>query len=169
MSDVNIILNKIKHLYDLSTDTELAKTLEVRPNTISTWRIRGEVPYKKIFSFCEQKKINPLHFFHEKNNDESSELLMILKRIKSCSERKYNIIRDLIVELDGQLHEPETRLKSCVKGIGPEPVCMHCKEKLIRFEFSDLPGEYTLICKKCNIKDQEQIKLIEKELKNKRR
>ena len=58
MSKIILILDKIKKEKTIRTDIELANILRVRPNTISTWRKRGTVPYKTLIAFCEQKGID---------------------------------------------------------------------------------------------------------------
>lgn len=40
-------------LEGIKTDLALAKLLDVKPNTISTWRKRQTIPYDVLFRFCE--------------------------------------------------------------------------------------------------------------------
>lgn len=47
------ILDNIKSLYNLKTDTQLAEKLGVKSQTISTWRNRNSIDIELIYSKCE--------------------------------------------------------------------------------------------------------------------
>lgn len=53
------ILDRLKSLKDLKTDTQLAEVLGVKRTVVSNWRHRGNVPLKPMLAFCEKERINP--------------------------------------------------------------------------------------------------------------
>ncbi|MEW6068929.1 MAG: helix-turn-helix domain-containing protein [Nitrospirota bacterium] len=54
MRTIDEILDKIKQLKGIKKDTDLAKMLNVKPNTLATWRIRKTIPHDVLFRFCEE-------------------------------------------------------------------------------------------------------------------
>ncbi|WP_461534363.1 LexA family transcriptional regulator [Sinomicrobium sp.] len=53
-----LILEKLKKHLQIKTNTELARILNVKPNTISTWKRRNSVDYELIVSICQQQGID---------------------------------------------------------------------------------------------------------------
>lgn len=186
MQDIYKILNRIKGWFDISTDAELADLLGVKQNTISSWRSRGSIPYKKIIAFCKKHDIDKNHFFEgdpkaEKSNlsNEISDLAQILSDLKDKDLARFNMMKSLIVDYKKVLnclqsqdmpqytHEilggrPNLSIAS------PEPKCFCCKEKLIHFEFHSEEGEkaqFVLICKNCNANDEEQVRRYRADMK----
>jgi hypothetical protein len=60
MKNANIddIFERIKNIKDLRTDVELANFLEVKKNTISSWKSRKRIPYERLFTMCDREKFN---------------------------------------------------------------------------------------------------------------
>lgn len=58
MLDANDVINRLKQLLELKTDLELANLLEIKPNTLSSWKIREMVRYDKIIDICKKYKID---------------------------------------------------------------------------------------------------------------
>lgn len=56
--NVNFILDRIKSKLGLDTDLALAKFLEVKPNTISSWRSRNTLDYELIIAKCDKLDFN---------------------------------------------------------------------------------------------------------------
>lgn len=56
MRTIDEILNKIKDIKGLRTDTELAALFNVKPQTLSTWRKRQTIPFGLIIALCEKEK-----------------------------------------------------------------------------------------------------------------
>jgi len=54
------ILSRLKNAYGLKSDIQLAKYLQVAPNTISTWRSRSRIDFTMIFEKCEYLNWNYL-------------------------------------------------------------------------------------------------------------
>lgn len=71
--NANLILKKFKKSLKISTDIQLSEILNVKPNTISTWKKRNSVDYKLIISICELYEIDLNHIFGNQvkmvNND----------------------------------------------------------------------------------------------------
>lgn len=66
MLDANDVISRLKHLLGFKTDLELANLLEIKPNTLSSWKIRDTMRYDKIIEVCKQQKIdlNELFLVH---------------------------------------------------------------------------------------------------------
>lgn len=58
MLETNDIIKRLKQLLGLKTDLELANLLEIKPNTLSSWKIRETLRYDKIIEVCKQYKID---------------------------------------------------------------------------------------------------------------
>ena len=58
MRKINLILNDIKELENIQSDTQLASILHVKPNTISTWKTRETIPFDVIYRYCEFRGYN---------------------------------------------------------------------------------------------------------------
>ncbi|MBB1140568.1 helix-turn-helix domain-containing protein [Myroides sp. WP-1] len=58
MLDANEIIRKLKQLLGFKTDLELANLLGIKPNTLSSWKIRETLRYDKIIEICRKNKID---------------------------------------------------------------------------------------------------------------
>ncbi len=56
--NATFIIKKLKHILKFKTDLQLAKFLNVQPNTISTWKKRDSVDYNSIISICDLYEID---------------------------------------------------------------------------------------------------------------
>lgn len=54
------ILDKVKVLYKLNSDKELANFLELKQSTLSVWRTRNTINYDIIFDKCKDVDLNVL-------------------------------------------------------------------------------------------------------------
>lgn len=52
------IIKRLKQLLGYKTDLELAKLLEVKPNTISSWKTRNTLQFEKVIEICKQHRID---------------------------------------------------------------------------------------------------------------
>lgn len=52
------ILNRIKKHYDIHSNADLARFLDVAPTTIASWYSRDSINYDLIFAKCEQTDLN---------------------------------------------------------------------------------------------------------------
>ncbi|WP_060873621.1 helix-turn-helix domain-containing protein [Myroides odoratus] len=66
MLNANDVIRRLKQLLGFKTDLELANLLEIKPNTLSSWKIRETLRYDKIIEVCKQHKIdlNELFLIH---------------------------------------------------------------------------------------------------------
>ena len=55
--DNRLILNRIKSYYKTTKNTELAKVLAIKPNTLSNWVKRNSIDLELIITSCEE--LNP--------------------------------------------------------------------------------------------------------------
>ncbi|MGL4582498.1 MAG: LexA family transcriptional regulator [Flavobacterium sp.] len=58
MKSSESVIKKLKQLLGIKTDLELANILEVKPNTVSSWKSRETLQYEKIMNLCKEHKID---------------------------------------------------------------------------------------------------------------
>ncbi|SFW38102.1 Bacteriophage CI repressor helix-turn-helix domain-containing protein [Sinomicrobium oceani] len=56
--DVTLLLKKLKSHLGIHTNIELSRVLDVKPNTISTWKRRNSLDYELIISICNMLDID---------------------------------------------------------------------------------------------------------------
>lgn len=56
--DVTLLLKKLKSHLGIQTNIELSRVLDVKPNTISTWKRRNSLDYELIISICNMLDID---------------------------------------------------------------------------------------------------------------
>ena len=56
--DANKIIQRVKDVVGVKTNYELSELLEIKPNTISSWKKRGNIDLNKIISICEHYKVS---------------------------------------------------------------------------------------------------------------
>lgn len=66
--NANLILKKLKKALKISTDIQLSEFLNIKPNTISTWKKRNSLDYSSIIAICELYEIDLNEIFFEKKN-----------------------------------------------------------------------------------------------------
>lgn len=66
--NANLILKKLKKSLKISTDIQLSEFLNIKPNTISTWKKRNSLDYASIIAICELYEIDLNEIFFEKKN-----------------------------------------------------------------------------------------------------
>nr|WP_275659337.1 helix-turn-helix domain-containing protein [Shewanella insulae] len=52
------VLSRVGKLSNVSTDAEIANVLGVSPQTLSTWKRRGTIPYERICNFAASKDVS---------------------------------------------------------------------------------------------------------------
>lgn len=52
------VIRRLKQVLEYKNDLELARELEIRPNTLSTWKKRETLDYVKILEVCKKNKID---------------------------------------------------------------------------------------------------------------
>lgn len=71
--NANLILQKLKFALKIRTDIELSEFLNVKPNTISSWKKRNTLDYNSIITICELYEIDLNDIFYNKSNSKSFE------------------------------------------------------------------------------------------------
>ncbi|UPT70565.1 MAG: helix-turn-helix domain containing protein [Flavobacterium sp. JAD_PAG50586_2] len=66
--NASFILIKLKKALKISSDKQLSEFLNIKPNTISTWKKRNSVDYKIIISICELYEIDLNEIFYDDVN-----------------------------------------------------------------------------------------------------
>ena len=56
--DKRLIINELKNYLNIKTDSEFAKFLGLKQNTISSWKSRNSLDYDLIISKCDQINAN---------------------------------------------------------------------------------------------------------------
>lgn len=64
MREINLIIERLKEKLNFTTDTELAKYLNLASGTVTNWKTRNKIPYEEIFSICENEKIDINYIFY---------------------------------------------------------------------------------------------------------
>jgi phage repressor protein C with HTH and peptisase S24 domain len=94
MRTVNEILDEIKKLKGLKTDTELAGLFYVKPNTVSNWRKRNTLPYEQIITFCEKENVDIRNILLGKNGDKT---IPFDPRITNTYSPEYRLIKEAAI------------------------------------------------------------------------
>lgn len=58
MLQANDVIKRLKQLLGYKNDLELAKILGIKPNTLSSWKVRETMRYDKIIAICKKYKID---------------------------------------------------------------------------------------------------------------
>lgn len=56
--DVEAVINRLKQVLDARSDTALAKALGTTPQTLSSWKSRGSVPYALCVDVCDMHGVS---------------------------------------------------------------------------------------------------------------
>lgn len=93
MRTVNEILDEIKKLKGLKTDTALAALFNVKPNTVSNWRKRNTLPYEQIVSHCEKENMDIHTILLGKNSDKT---IPFDPRITNTYSSEYRLQEEIV-------------------------------------------------------------------------
>lgn len=87
------IIERLKKLLKIKTDIELSEFLNIRPNTISTWKKRDSVDFTSIISICELYELDLNEIFLDKKGTTSSNpsTPLILKEAQFQYSKEKNI------------------------------------------------------------------------------
>ncbi|EHQ41367.1 LexA family transcriptional regulator [Myroides odoratus] len=58
MLQANEVIKRLKQLLGYKNDLELANLLGIKPNTLSSWKVRETMRYDKIIAICKKHKID---------------------------------------------------------------------------------------------------------------
>lgn len=56
--DKNLILNRLKEAKKITSETQFANFLGIKPSTLSSWRQRNSIDFEKLFANCEEISID---------------------------------------------------------------------------------------------------------------
>ena len=81
------VIEKLKDILASQAETsiktiDVAKALNIHPDTFNSIKFRNSIPYKQILNFLEKRKININYFFYGSSPKESLE-----------SENQYKILK----------------------------------------------------------------------------
>lgn len=73
------LLKKLRFLLGLKNGYELANLIGVKPNTMSSWKVRDSIPYHRIVDLCKRYNIdlNELFFDNYAKNDLTQKYVQI--------------------------------------------------------------------------------------------
>jgi len=107
--NANKIIQRVKDVIGIKTNYELSKVLQIKPNTISSWKKRGNIDLNKIISICEQYKISTDWILYGKGgecvaapNDPTNKIMEMLESMTDEQRRdvlKYVEKEKLLEEL----------------------------------------------------------------------
>ena len=66
------IIERLKEKLHLKYDKDLCKSLDIKQNTLSTWKKRDSLDFNKIIAICESETINLDYIFFGIESSESS-------------------------------------------------------------------------------------------------
>src|SRR6478672_2909070 len=92
--NANLILKKLKKSLKITTDIELSELLNVKPNTISTWKKRNTVDHNCIISICELYEIDLNYIFSNDGARKSTDSSYICETPLVSSEVQFQYCID---------------------------------------------------------------------------
>lgn len=102
---IKYVINRLKTVFSVKTDTALAKSLGVPKTTLSSWKQRNSVPYLICVQVAERRGINLDWLLTGKDSsDSSSDSESELKRIKD---------KEFVKESDGCYESELSDHKQC--------------------------------------------------------
>jgi len=78
------IIERLKKSLKIRTDIELSEFLNIRPNTISTWKKRNSVDFDSIIAICELYELDLNYIFLEKiqTNIQTSDTALVCREVQ---------------------------------------------------------------------------------------
>ncbi|RZJ73082.1 helix-turn-helix domain-containing protein [Flavobacterium sp.] len=82
--NANDVINRLKFLLKLKTDIQLSEFLNIKPNTISTWKKRNSLDYETIISICDLYELDLNEVFLNKKTfaDAAGSTPLITKEVQ---------------------------------------------------------------------------------------
>jgi hypothetical protein len=75
--NANLILKRLKKALHINTDIELSKLLNIKPNTVSTWKKRDTLDFSAIISICNHYEIDLNKILSEKIHNEKTNNIIL--------------------------------------------------------------------------------------------
>ncbi|WP_010254601.1 helix-turn-helix domain-containing protein [Myroides injenensis] len=79
MQNATVVIKKLKKMLGIKTDLELSRILDVKPNTISSWKKRNSLQYDSLIALCKEHKIDLNELFFA---DSSAFIITLIKKEK---------------------------------------------------------------------------------------
>lgn len=144
--ELNEVLGRISKLEQIKTDADIAQALNVSPQTMSTWKRRGTIPYERICELCTEKGYSLdcilLGRKEEKTEIESGLVAEVVNAIRSkeseLRETKLELLTEELVAMYNTIvgisskAQREKILKSYI-SITNRRVISNADEQLLRF------------------------------------
>jgi hypothetical protein len=92
--NANLILLKLKKLMKITTDIELSEILNVKPNTISTWKKRNSLDFESVISICELYEFDLNEIFYTSGNHNSKSKNYLSETPLVCREAQFQYCID---------------------------------------------------------------------------
>ncbi len=93
-----IIIDRLKNLLEIKSDSALAEFLNIRPNTLSTWKSRNSVDYSAIIEVCKLYEIDlNFLFLGQSQNVSKAEIGFSL----ITTEKQFQYVLDKKSVMDG--------------------------------------------------------------------
>lgn len=106
-----LIIEKLKSVFNVSTDTGLAEALGVRQNTISSWKTRGTLDYALIISKCDNIDLNWI--FNDKSDDLNT---------KKCNTKTPQNVLKQNEDIFEDIFEDKRKVQKTSSNLGVEKV-----------------------------------------------
>ncbi|WP_203295725.1 helix-turn-helix domain-containing protein [Luteirhabdus pelagi] len=65
----DIIIDRLKKLLNLPSDKALCEVLDIKPNTLSTWKRRETLDFNKVIALCNKHELNLNYVFFGEESD----------------------------------------------------------------------------------------------------
>lgn len=87
------IISRLKKALKIKTDIELSEFLNIKPNTISTWKKRDSVDFDSIISICElyELDLNEIFLNKKKSSTYSAETPLVSREVQFQYVRENDI------------------------------------------------------------------------------
>lgn len=90
MRSLSKIILRIKQKFELKSDTQVAKLLNVEQNTLSSWKKRDKIPYEKLDEVAMKNNIS-LEWILSGKEENTSKYQELINNFELLSEDKKEI------------------------------------------------------------------------------
>lgn len=90
--NANNLIERLKQELSIKKDKELCELLDIKNNTLSTWRKRDSIDFNKVIDICESKGLDLNFIFFDEFNEKEKENQSTLPAKASNKEPAYELI-----------------------------------------------------------------------------
>lgn len=90
--NANNLIERLKQELSIKKDKELCELLDIKHNTLSTWRKRDSIDFNKVIDICESKGLDLNFIFFDEFNQKEKENQSTLPTKASHKEPAYELI-----------------------------------------------------------------------------